>query len=98
MKAFALLVPMLYCDLLADAMTKGLGQQTACARYSILSNVADISLMYFLLPRFGIDGYFLSFALTPPICSTLRRLRPKFSAWVRAKLRKYPSMPNRGRR
>ena len=64
MKAFALLVPMLYCDLLADAMTKGLGQQTACARYSILSNVADISLMYFLLPRFGIDGYYFSFALT----------------------------------
>ena len=64
LRRFALLVPMLYCDLLADAMTKGLGQQAACARYSILSNIADISLMYFLLPRFGIDGYFVSFALT----------------------------------
>ncbi len=64
LRRFALLVPMLYCDLLADAMTKGLGQQAACARYSILSNLADIALMYFLLPRFGIDGYFLSFTLT----------------------------------
>lgn len=64
LRRFALLVPMLYCDLLADAMTKGLGQQAACARYSILSNIADISMMYFLLPRFGIDGYFVSFALT----------------------------------
>lgn len=64
MKRFALLVPMLYCDLLADAMTKGLGQQAACARYSVISNVLDVSLMFFLLPKFGIDGYFLSFTLT----------------------------------
>ena len=64
LKRFALLVPMLYCDLLADAMTKGLGQQAACARYSIISNVLDVSLMFFLLPEFGIDGYFLSFTIT----------------------------------
>ena len=64
LRRFALLVPMLYCDLLADAMTKGLGQQAAVARYSVISNVLDVAVMYFLLPRFGIDGYFLSFALT----------------------------------
>ena len=64
MKRFALLVPMLYCDLLADAMTKGLGQQAACARYSVISHVVDVGLMYFLLPKLGIDGYFISFALT----------------------------------
>ena len=64
MKRFALLVPMLYCDLLADAMTKGLGQQAACARYSVISNVLDVTLMFFLLPKFGIDGYFLSFTVT----------------------------------
>ena len=64
LRRFAILVPMLYCDLLADAMTKGLGQQAACARYSILSNTVDIALMYFLLPRFGVDGYFISFAVT----------------------------------
>lgn len=64
LRRFAVLVPMLYCDLLADAMTKGLGQQAACARYSIISNVLDVGLMYFLLPRYGIEGYFVSFALT----------------------------------
>lgn len=64
MHRFSLLVPMLYCDLIADAMTKGLGQQAACARYSIISNTLDIALMYYLLPRYGIDGYFLSFTLT----------------------------------
>lgn len=64
MRRFALLVPMLYCDLLADAMTKGLGQQAACARYSVISNVLDVSLMFFLLPKYGIDGYFFSFTVT----------------------------------
>ncbi len=64
MMRFALLVPMLYCDLLADAMTKGLGQQAACARYSVISNVLDVGLLFFLLPRYGIDGYFLSFTMT----------------------------------
>lgn len=64
MKRFALLVPMLYCDLLADAMTKGLGQQAACARYSVISNVLDVALMFVLLPKFGLDGYYWSFTLT----------------------------------
>ena len=64
LRRFALLVPMLYCDLIADAMTKGLGQQAACARYSVISNVLDVALMFWLLPRYGIDGYYISFALT----------------------------------
>lgn len=64
LQRFSLLVPMLYCDIVSDAMTKGLGQQAACARYSILSNLVDVALMFFLLPRYGIDGYFVSFTLT----------------------------------
>ena len=64
LRRFAVLVPMLYCDLISDAMTKGLGQQAACAQYSIVSNVVDVALMFYLLPRFGIDGYFFSFTLT----------------------------------
>lgn len=64
LRRFAILVPMLYCDLISDAMTKGLGQQAACARYSIISNVLDVGLLFFLLPKLGMDGYFLSFALT----------------------------------
>ena len=64
MRRFAILVPMLYCDIISDAMTKGLGQQAACARYSMISNLTDVALMYVLLPIHGIDGYFVSFALT----------------------------------
>ena len=67
---------MLYCDLITDAMTKGLGQQKACVRYNILSNSLDVVLLFFLLPRYGLGGYFLSFSLTHALnfCLSLRRL------------------------
>lgn len=73
---FSLLVPMLYCDLIVDAMTKGLGQQRACVRYNIISNSLDVALLFVLLPRFGVPGYFASFVLTHLLnfCLSLRRL------------------------
>ncbi len=64
LRLYALLIPMLYCDAITDAMTKGLGQQTACVRYNILTSALDVLLFYFLLPSFGMEGYFLSFLVT----------------------------------
>ena len=64
LKAYALLVPMLYCDIITDAMTKGLGQQKICVRYNILTNSLDVLFLYFLLPKYGMNGYFISFFLT----------------------------------
>lgn len=61
---YALLVPMLYCDILTDAMTKGLGQQKICVRYNIVTSILDVVFLYLLLPGFGMDGYFLSFLVT----------------------------------
>lgn len=84
---FSLLVPMLYCDLIVDAMTKGLGQQRDCVRYNIISNSLDVALLFFLLPRFGIAGYFASFTITHALnfCLSLRRLvkigRPEITIW-----------------
>ena len=61
---FALVGPILYCDAITDAMTKGLGQQKACVRYNILTSAMDVILLYLLLPRWGIGGYFFSFLVT----------------------------------
>ena len=61
---FAPLAIMLYCDTVTDAMIKGLGQQTASVRYNICTNLMDVSLLYILLPEFGIFGYFFSFTIT----------------------------------
>lgn len=76
LKLYALLVPMLYCDALTDAMTKGLGQQTACVRYNILTSSMDVALLYLLLPEYGMAGYFVSFLITHLInfLLSLRRL------------------------
>jgi len=61
---YALLIPMLYCDAITDAMTKGLGQQKVCVRYNILTSAMDVIFLYFLLPEYGMGGYFFSFAVT----------------------------------
>ena len=64
LRLYAFLIPMLYCDALTDAMTKGLGQQKACVRYNILTSAMDVALLYLLLPRYGMEGYFWSFLIT----------------------------------
>lgn len=64
LRRFALLAPMLYCDAITDAMTKGLGQQRCCVRYNIITSLLDIIFLYILLPQYGMDGYFFSFLIT----------------------------------
>ena len=62
LRLYAPFVPMLYMDALVDAMCKGLGQQSANARYNLLTNLLDVALLWLLLPRFGMGGYYFSFA------------------------------------
>ena len=64
LRLYALMIPMLYCDAVTDAMTKGLGQQKACVRYNILTSGMDVALLFWLLPRFGMVGYLWSFFIT----------------------------------
>lgn len=61
---FAPLAVLLYCDAVTDAMIKGLGQQKHSVRYNIITNIMDVVLLYILLPKLGIFGYFLSFLVT----------------------------------
>lgn len=64
LRLYAPLVPVLYLDGVVDAMCKGLGQQSANARYNLATNLMDVALLWVLLPRFGMGGYYLSFAAT----------------------------------
>lgn len=76
LRRFAPLIPMLYCDAITDALTKGLGEHKACVRYNIITSAMDVALLFVLLPRYGMDGYFLSFALTHAVnfVLSIRRL------------------------
>ncbi len=64
LRQYALLIPMLYCDAITDAMIKGLGQQKACVRYNILTSAMDVIFLFLLLPKYGMQGYFFSFLIT----------------------------------
>ncbi|MBQ9148768.1 MAG: polysaccharide biosynthesis C-terminal domain-containing protein [Oscillospiraceae bacterium] len=76
LRRYSLLVPMLYCDAITDAMTKGLGQQKVCVRYNIFTSTLDIVFLYLLLPEYGMAGYFASFLVTHLVnfLLSLRRL------------------------
>lgn len=64
LRLYAPLAPVLYLDGVVDAMCKGLGQQSANARYNLLTNLLDVALLWLLLPRWGMGGYYCSFAAT----------------------------------
>lgn len=64
LRLYAPMIPMLYCDAITDAMTKGLGQQTICVRYNILTSAMDVAGLYLLLPKYGMLGYLWSFFVT----------------------------------
>jgi len=76
LRLYSVLIPMLYCDAIVDAMVKGLGQQTASVRYNIFTSAMDVALLFLLLPRYGMTGYFFSFLVTHLInfALSLRRL------------------------
>ncbi len=64
LRRFAFLAPMLYCDAVTDAMTKGLGKQKICVRYNICTAAMDVAGLYLLLPKYGMTGYFVSFLIS----------------------------------
>ncbi len=76
LRLYALLVPMLYCDAIVDALTKGLGQQKKCVKYNIFTSSLDVAFLYILLPEYGMIGYFISFFVTHLVnfLLSLRRL------------------------
>ncbi len=64
LRLYAPFVPLLYTDAVVDAMCKGLGQQNANARYNTLTSFLDVVFLWTLLPRWGLGGYYASFAAT----------------------------------
>lgn len=62
LRLYAPLVPMLYLDIVVDAMCKGLGQHHANARFNTFTSFVDVTALWILLPRMGLAGYYFSFA------------------------------------
>lgn len=91
LKGYSLLIPMLYCDTIVDAMTKGLGQQSVCVRYNIITAAMDVIFLYILLPHWGMTGYFISFAITHAVnfLLSINRLKKITGVYIPSKVSLY---------
>ncbi|MCC8091086.1 MAG: oligosaccharide flippase family protein [Oscillospiraceae bacterium] len=56
-RVFALLVPMMYMDIVTDGCLKGLGQMMWSMGYNITEAALGTLLVITLLPRWALDGY-----------------------------------------
>ena len=61
---FAPLIVILYLDAVTDGILKGLGEQLYCVRCNIFTSALEVTGLLLLLPRLGVAGYFLTFAVT----------------------------------
>lgn len=57
LRVMAPLVPIMYMDMVSDALLKGLDEQLSVLRYSIIDSALSVILIYSLLPVFGVNGY-----------------------------------------
>lgn len=65
------LVVVMYTDSVTDAMLKGLNQQVYSMRYNIIDSAVSVSLIYAVLPRFGVDGYIAIIFITEILNASL---------------------------
>jgi len=55
--ALAPLVPLIYLDFIVDSMLNGLNQQLQTLKINILDSLIRVTLIFFLVPQFGLGGY-----------------------------------------
>lgn len=77
LRILALLVPVMYMDSIVDGMLKGIGQQLSSMGYNIFESLLGASLIFLLLPEFGIAGYIFTLVLTRSVnfALSINRLR-----------------------
>ncbi len=56
-RLLAPVIPVMYLDMMVDGVLKGLGLQVASMRYNIIDAAMCLSLVWLLVPRYGIGGY-----------------------------------------
>ena len=90
MKILAPVVPLIYLDIVADELLKGLNQQVSSLKYNMLDAVIRIILIYYLIPVKGVYGFiFVLYAsnILNTSLSILRLLKVtevqlKFMNWI----------------
>lgn len=85
-RILAVLVPIMYMDSLVDGMLKGIGQQVSSMGYNVIESLIGASLIYLLLPGYGITGYIFTLLLTRTLnfALSINRLRKFVPLKIRA--------------
>lgn len=73
-KILAPLIPFMYIESMITGMLQGLNQQMSSLKYLISDSIVRITLVYFLVPYKGIDG-FLYIMIISNICTSCANLK-----------------------
>lgn len=57
LKQMAFLCPFMCVEMVVVSILYGLGEQNAAMRYSLCDCVLRVSMVYFLIPKFGVNGF-----------------------------------------
>jgi stage V sporulation protein B len=60
LRLLAPIIPVMYLDMMVDGVLKGLGLQVASMRYNIIDAAMSLTLVWQLIPRFGVWGYVIT--------------------------------------
>ncbi len=58
MMILAPLLPLMYLDIVVDSMLNGLNQQLHSLKYNILDSIVRISMIFLLIPLWGLPGFY----------------------------------------
>lgn len=84
------LMPFMYLESIVDGILKGLGEQLASFRYSVIDSVLRIIMIAALLPRFGMAGFLFVMLVSNLLTSSLNfirllrvaKIRPEWMRWI----------------
>ena len=81
---FAVLVPFVYLDIIADSALKGMGEQIHSMMAEIAESAVSVVLIYFLLPRFALGGYIfvIFFGSVFSFCLNITQLKRSFDVKI----------------
>ena len=63
-RLFAMIIPVMYLDMLADGCLKGLGQMMFCMAVNIADAGLSALMVWILLPRYGLSAYIVTICFT----------------------------------
>ena len=70
-RILSFIVPIMYTDTVTDSILKGMGEQLYAMKVNITDAVISVTLVYFLVPEFGIPGYIFTIYVAEAINAAL---------------------------